>query len=226
MKNFFSKFQKKQNEDQIQLDQAADETKSAFMERILGKEHNMVMHAIIPYAVGGTLDLYYYPNLPGGTAIATKELVDHKFNRPSNNYFDAYELVMCVRHPISFDQYDVVNNVGNTVKGTFNREHAEVNAILNVIARYSSEAKLNPYETIEFPENFDVIGGKCMILDCFSEPYIDAKTNFKKFGLMLLMEIHRAEMEYAMQQKGKELLQLLKEKGIYPFTGIDRDLVI
>lgn len=222
MKNFFSKFQKKQNEDQIQLDQAADETKSAFMERILGKEHNMVRHAIVAYAVGGSLDLYYYPNLPGGTAIATKELVDHKFNSPSNDYFDAYELVMCIKYPIDLDS----THTENPLKGTFAYEHKYMSRILNGIARYSSEAKLNPYETIEFPENFDVIGGKCMILDCFSEPYIDAKTNYKKFGLMLLMEIHRTEMEFAMQQKGRELLQLFKEKGIYPFTGIDRDPVI
>ncbi len=38
------------------------EKKSALMERILGKEHDMVMHAIIPYEIGGSLDLHYYPN--------------------------------------------------------------------------------------------------------------------------------------------------------------------
>jgi len=44
------------------------------MEAILGKEHDMVMHAMIPYAIGGGLDLYYFPNKIEGVAIATKEL--------------------------------------------------------------------------------------------------------------------------------------------------------
>ena len=50
--------------------------KSALMEASLGKEHDVVMHAIIPFAVGGGLDLYYYPNGLPGTAIATKELCE------------------------------------------------------------------------------------------------------------------------------------------------------
>lgn len=40
--------------------------KSALMEESLGEEHDMVMHGIIPYAIGGFLDLDYYPNgMPG-----------------------------------------------------------------------------------------------------------------------------------------------------------------
>jgi len=37
----------------------AYEIKSTFLESILGREHELVMHAVIPFAVGGTLDLYY-----------------------------------------------------------------------------------------------------------------------------------------------------------------------
>ena len=59
-------------------DAAADEAwygaKSAFLAEHLGPEHEMVMHALIPYAVGGNLDLYYFPDGIDGTAIATKEL--------------------------------------------------------------------------------------------------------------------------------------------------------
>jgi hypothetical protein len=46
--------------------------KSAFMEKTPGKEHGMVMHAIIPYAIAGGLDLYYYPHgIPVSTGIHT-----------------------------------------------------------------------------------------------------------------------------------------------------------
>jgi hypothetical protein len=95
-----------------------------------------------------------------------------------------------------------------------------------MIGRYSTQAKLNPYETMEFPEDMDVVGGKCLILDILSEPYVCKETKNRKFGLMLIMEIHRDEMEFAMQQKGKELIEIFKDKNIYPFTGINRKSTI
>src|SRR5688500_18077486 len=51
------------------------EEKTKLMEKILGREHDQVMHAVVPYAIGGFLDLYYYfPRSIPGTAVATKEL--------------------------------------------------------------------------------------------------------------------------------------------------------
>ncbi len=38
------------------------EKKTALMVDILGREHDMVMHALIPYSIGGGLDLYYFPS--------------------------------------------------------------------------------------------------------------------------------------------------------------------
>jgi len=188
------------------------------MENILGKEHDMVMHAIIPYDVGGSLDLYYYPNFMNGTAVASKELTNYKFNNPKNDWLDAYELVMVTRHKI--DLVSVKDE--NPMINSFSYDHKNINSILNMIGRYSSQARLNPYETIEFPSDIESVGGKCLILDILSEPLINSETKNRKFGLMLVMEIHRDEMEYAMQQKGKELIQILKDKNVYPFSGINR----
>jgi hypothetical protein len=83
-----------ENEDQDEI--AAREwydRKSALMVEILGEEHNMVMHAIIPYAIGGGLDLYYFPNGIEGTGVATKELSEIPGEGSSNDVFDCYELV-------------------------------------------------------------------------------------------------------------------------------------
>src|SRR2546425_7694539 len=76
------------------------ERKSALMEASLGKEHDMVMHAIIPYAIGGGLDLYYYPNGLPGTAVATKELSELPNEGSSNDVYGSYELVMFTKHPL------------------------------------------------------------------------------------------------------------------------------
>lgn len=61
--------------------------KSALMEQMLGPEHDMVMHAMIPYHLGGSLDLYYYPNGLPGTAIATKELCTLPGQEPRNKVY-------------------------------------------------------------------------------------------------------------------------------------------
>ncbi|MDR0423984.1 MAG: hypothetical protein LBH39_00745 [Clostridiales Family XIII bacterium] len=217
------KWLEKARENRIdKLEEDAYETKDKYMESVLGKEYGMVMHAIIPYAIGGGLDLYYYPNYCAGAVIATKELTNYKFNEPKNDQYDAYELIMITKHKIDLDSV----KEGEPCENTFAYDHKSINGILNCIAPYSTQSKLNQYDTIEFPEDFEGVGGKCLIIDAFSHPLCDKSTRNKKFGLMLLMEIHRNEMEYAMQQKGRDLIEKFKATGIYPFTGINRPSVV
>ncbi|CAM4245243.1 hypothetical protein [Zobellia nedashkovskayae] len=58
------------------------ELKSKGLENVLGKMQNLVGHAIIPFAVGGAVDMYYYPNHIKGTGFATMELLDPDGNGP------------------------------------------------------------------------------------------------------------------------------------------------
>lgn len=188
------------------------ERKSAMMEDMLGKEHDMVMHAIIPYAMGGGLDLYYYPNGLPGTAIATKELSDLPTEGSSNDVYNRYELVMFTRHKVDLD-------AAKDELTPFGKAHATINAILNCIAPYSADATLNPNETCEFPADMDHVGGKCMIFDGYaSREDVVAGT----FGLLALIEVFRSEMAYARKRGGKKLIKLLKSKGHYPYCDLDR----
>lgn len=187
--------------------------KSALMVETLGEEHDMVMHALIPYAVGGGLDLYYFPNGIAGTAIATKELSEMPGEGSSNDVFDTYELVMFTRHPISLDD-------AHDESTAFGRAHRSINAILNCIAPYSAEATLNPYETCEFPQEMETVGGKCLIFDAYG---LDDK--LAEFGLLAIIEIHRSEMEYAWEHGGRALIAKLKEADHYPYSDMERPAV-
>jgi hypothetical protein len=191
------------------------ERKSALMAASLGKEHDMVMHAIIPFAVGGGLDLYYYPNGLAGTAIATKELSEQPNAGSSNDAFRSYELVMFTRQKLDLD---AAKNEGTA----FGRQHAKINAILNLIARYSAQATLNPNETCEFPAEMAHVGGKCLIFDgyaCHSDDMVE------NFGLLAVIEVFRSEMDYARAHSGSELIARLKSKGHYPYSDLDREPV-
>src|SRR5947209_19845259 len=159
-------------------DESADEVaqqwydrKSRLMEASLGKEHDMVMHALIPYAVGGGLDLYYYPNGLPGTAIATKELSELPNQGPSNRDYRSYELVMFTKHPLDLD-------AAKDEATVFGRTHGNINAILNLIARYSAQASLNPNGTCEFPAGMRRVGGKCLIFDGYACHSDDVPDNF------------------------------------------------
>ena len=113
-----------------------DEHKSRLKQQTLGKEHDMVMHALIPYFVGGALDLYYYPNGRPGVAIATKELSPNPNEGSSNKVYRSYELVMFTKLKLEMD-------AAQNPKKPFGKMHARMNAILNMIARYSADASLN-----------------------------------------------------------------------------------
>jgi hypothetical protein len=129
-------------------DEAAEEVarqwydrKSRLMGASLGKEHDMVMHALIPYAAGGALDLYYYPNGLPGTAIATKELAERPNEGSSNRVYGSCELVMFTGHRLDLD----AARDESTESG---RAHQNFSAILNRVARHSARATPNPKDTM------------------------------------------------------------------------------
>lgn len=189
--------------------------KSALMEKMLGPEHDMVMHAIIPYALGGGLDLYYYPNDLRGTAIATKELSEAPDEGSSNDVYKCYELVMFTRHPLDLD-------VATDESTAFGQAHTTINAILNCMAPYSAQATLNPNETCEFPADMPHVGGRCLIFDGYAS-HSDEMT--EGFGLLAIIEVFRSEMDFARKKGGAELIELLKAKDYYPYSDLDREPV-
>ena len=163
LKQLFGSGKKQSAEEAERAAEAWAEEKSKLMEGILGREHDLVMHAIIPYAVGGGLDLYYYPNGVPGTAIATKELSDAPGEGSSNRVFACYELAMFTRHPLDLDH-------AKDESTPFGRAHSNINSILDYIAPYSASATLNPNETCEFPAEMEHVGGKCLIFDAYGDP--------------------------------------------------------
>lgn len=204
-----------QDEAARELAELWDTRKSSFMAASLGAEHDMVMHAIVPYAVGGALDLYYYPNGLPGTAIATKELSELPDQGSANDLYTCYELVMFTRHRLDLD-------AARDESTEFGSAHRNINAILNLIARYSAEAKLNPNETCEFPAEMERVGGKCLIFDGYSR---HSDGNGKTFGLLAVIQIFRSEMEYARNHGGAKLIERLKTRGHYPYSDLDREPV-
>lgn len=192
------------------------EHKSALMADMLGTEHDRVMHAIIPFAIGGGLDLYYYTGSTGGTTIATKELSEAPGVGPSNRVFNSYELVMRTRHPLDLD-------AALDPRTPFGRAHEGINAILNGIAQYSLAATLNPMETCEFPRGFAELSRRCVIFDA-ADQRPDGRGGV--FGLLLVVEVFRSEMKHARKKGTPALIERLNSAGCYPYSDMDRKPVV
>lgn len=79
---------------------------------------------------------------------------------------------------------------------------------------------MNPHETCEFPEDMETVGGKCLIFDAYGNC-----EEHEAFGLLLIIEIHRSEMEYARKNGGEKLLAKLKKAGCYPYSDLERAAV-
>src|SRR5690349_23891432 len=128
--NFLKKFfggKRKQEQEQQTVDFSQEqydtdyELKQQGLQDILGPMYRMVGHAIIPFAVGGAVDMYYFPNHINGTGFATMELLDPDGNGPLPNRLGTYELVAFTKE--SLNENDDVPNAFNTIErricGTF-----------------------------------------------------------------------------------------------------------
>jgi hypothetical protein len=188
------------------------EEKEKGLESVLGEMYHIVGHAIIPFSVGGAVDMYYFRNHIKGTGFATMELLDLDGNGPKPNRLGTYELVAFTKQP--YNENEEVQNDFNLVErricGTFTR-----------IGNYSFDAVLNPGETCEIPIEGEE--NRCLIFDNYKPDDKEFKVGNRTHHLLLCLEIFRSEMEYARANGSMKLFNLLKEKNYYPYSDLDRE---
>lgn len=191
------------------------ELKQEGLENVLGKMHNMVGHAIIPFSIGGAVDMYYFPNHIAGTGFATMELLDPDGNGPKPNRLGTYELVAFTREPYNDDK---------EAQTPFNLIERRICGIFTTVGNYSFQAVLNPNETCEVPNEGEE--NRCLVFDNYQPGNTAFKTGQRKHHLLLCLEIFRSEMEFARANGSEKLLSKLKEAGYYPYSDLSRNPVV
>jgi hypothetical protein len=190
------------------------EQKTSGLQHVLGEMHRLVGHAIIPFSVGGAVDMYYFPNHIPGTGFATMELLDPNGAGPLPNTLGTYELVAFTKEPY---------NENDEEETAFNLIERRICGIFTSTANYSFQAVLNPLETCEVPISADEYS--CCILDEYKPDGKEFKVGNRSHHLLLCLEVFRTEMEFARKNGSEHLLNLLKEKGYYPYSDLDRNPV-
>jgi hypothetical protein len=61
----------------------------------------------------------------------------------------------------------------------------------------------------------ETIGGKCLIFDAY-----EFDGQLAVFGLLVIIEIYRSEMDYAREHGGEKLLAKLKKADYYPYSDM------
>lgn len=184
--------------------------KSEAIEKVLGKMENMIGHAIIPFEVGGAVDMYYFSEHIEGTGFATMELLDPNGKGPKPNVIGTYELVAFTK-----EKYTNIEGSGTT----FNTIERHICSLFTTIGNYASQAVLNPKETCEVPTNGDE--NACLIFDAYKGFVVDNRIHH----LLLCMEIFRSEMDFARANGTDKLIELLKNAGHYPYSDLNREKV-
>jgi Suppressor of fused protein (SUFU) len=190
------------------------EDKEKGLADVLGEMHGMVGHAIIPFSVGGAVDMYYYLNHIPGTGFATMELLDPDGNGPQPNRLGTYELVAFTKEPY---------NESQETQTAFNLIERRICGIFTLIGNYSFEVVLNPNETCEVPADDEE--NRCLVFDNYLPNNKEFKVGERKHHLLLCLEIFRSEMEFARKNGSAALFGLLKEKGYYPYSDLSREPV-
>lgn len=190
------------------------ELKMEGMERVLGESYELVGHAFIPFDVGGAVDMYYFPNGIEGTGFATMELIYPDGYGPVKNSLGTYELVAFTRHKISKEK-----------DGDFSKIERRMCKVFTELGFYTKEACVEPCETCEVPQD-EGEPNICLIFDEYVPEGKQFKIGNKKHGLLLVIELFPEEMHYAMKNGGQKLLDLLKEKGYYPYSDMNRESVV
>ncbi len=190
------------------------EQKVEGMEAVLGKMHNKVGHALIPFDASGAVDMYYFPNGIEGTGFATMELINPDGYGPVANSLGTYELVAFTRHKMSDDE-----------NSEFGKMKFHVREIFTTLGHYVMDERVEPLETCELPQD-EGESNICLIVDEYVPSEKHFKIGGKKHGLLLVIEIFPDEMQYAMDNGGDKLLSLLKDKGYYPYSDLNRVSVV
>jgi hypothetical protein len=199
-----------------------NEAKEKALSDVLGTPYESVLHALIPYYLGGALDLYPFPEPGGGTLYVTQEVIaPDPRNGPKPSALGRYELAAYTRKPFQPSEDRVLN------KDNDPHETGLISRMLNPIARYSSMAVLNPGETMEIPgEQEDGSDALHVLLDKLDTGGREFRILGEKCGLLLCIAIHRTECNFAKANGSDVLLKRLKGAGIYPYSHLDRAPVV
>jgi hypothetical protein len=174
-----------------------DERKNA-IESVLGPADDTVLHAVVPFHLGGQADVLTFRKHIAGRVAATCELLGAPAQK--RNLLGTYELVVAHR-----DGSDWGPNV------------------ISSLARYTCDALLQPGDTMDIRST---VPAKSTIAGFFFDDYKRMYFKGVLSGLLLCIGLTADELSACKRGKRKAVYDALVAKKVFPYTDLYRASVL
>ena len=174
------------------------DARKASLESVLGPADDTVLHAVVPFHLGGQADVLAFRKHIAGRVSATCELLGEPSQK--KNLQGTYELVIADR-----DGKDWGPNV------------------ISKLARYTCDAVLQPGQTMDIGT---AVPAKSKITGFFFDDYKRMKFDGKDAGLLLCIGLTADELAACKQGKRQKVYDALVAQKVFPYTELFRQSVL
>lgn len=174
------------------------DAREAALTSVLGESDGAVLHALVPFHLGGTADVLSFRKHRAGRVAARCELLGDEGQLETG--LGTYELMVAHRDETEWGPNLIAH-----------------------LARYTCEARLEPGDTMEIGPA--VPEGSTIAALLFCE-YARFDYRGRNAGLLLCLGITADELGRCRAGGFDEVLAALKAKGVYPYTDLSRASVL
>lgn len=211
-----------------------DSKRGAIAEHI-GPAHDSVIAAVIGWDMGGPVDLWVYPEHVPGSVLVTMQLAVPGCTDQRRGSMGYYELAMATRHSPaamfkggaddSDPDFDEDGELASERELTpYGEASSEIRMFLTNLAHYTSMAVLDPGQTAEFPT--EEMGSVFFVFDALVDRDAGLRVLGKPYGVLLAIRVYESELAYAQEHGTDGLIELLRDRGVYPYSDLDREPVV
>ena len=167
------------------------------LEKLFGPSADHVLHALVPFHLGGQADVLIFENhIVGATLYVTADLTGDDSAQASNDVWDQYELAICVRGSDTWPP--------NTISR---------------LATYCINSPIRPGETMDIAEAVPQPSAISAFLFC---DYGAFSLTGKRCGVLLCVGITSEELQRSFEVGSSTVLEQLRGDDVYPFTDLRR----
>lgn len=168
------------------------------LESVLGASDDTVFHSPVPFHLDGSADVLAFHKHNEGVAYVTANLIGDDRSKP--NDLGQYELMICLRKDADWAPQLISN-----------------------LAKYTIDAVLSPNDTMDIGP---ALPQPTQLEAFLYVSYANVTVDDKKAGILLCLGITKDELSFVRENSVDELVSLLKQESVYPFTDLTRQSVL
>jgi len=173
----------------------------AALTAILGRPADTVLHAVVPFQFGGSADVLKFPEHIAGITYVTAEMTGEEAGQHPTSLGN-YELMICAR-----------------------QELQKAGDLISQLARYTCDTGLEAGETMDLGAFFGDSTIRALLFAHPREEPVYFEFFGQRYGLLLCVGITAEELAFGRSRGTGELLALLRQHQVFPYTTPDRPSV-